>query len=146
MRWDVLGKTLESFTLHEGRVDGIFSVPLWKFPHMFAYRGDRPGNDTSYATITPGVKPSTVVDTNDAHASHCHGHEGPLRGMAKHIEITLEGRLLPCQGCSYLKELSTPIVSSSTTRAVEVGGRLLHTCLGLREWYSPKGGSAIYRK
>ena len=76
-------------------------------------------DETANATIAPGLSPSnrdTPVDINDFHVAHVHAYEGALRKTAKHMGVTLEGKLHECKGCSMAKGICMSILSKKHCR------------------------------
>ena len=71
-------------------------------------------DETVNAIIEPGPAPrnrNTHGNINYFHIAHAHVHEGALRKTAKQIDVTLEGELHECKGCSMVKGIRMSIPS-----------------------------------
>ena len=86
---------------------------------QYGYRPEATGRMVNTAVIVPGQAkaPTTPTDINLFHCTCGHTHEALLKQMAKQQEVSLNGELHDCRGCSMAKGLRKPIARSTDTRA-----------------------------
>ena len=85
--------------------DELFAPSCGQLNGLFGYRTYRSSEETVYAVIASGARPtsSTAADINAFPCSHGHMHKDLLRMTAKQIGVKLQGQLVPCQECSEVK-------------------------------------------
>ncbi|CAN0397749.1 unnamed protein product, partial [Hapterophycus canaliculatus] len=78
------------------------------------------------ATITPGLLPTTTVDTNAYHRSTSHTHLRLLAHFTKQQGVTLKKnvKLQPCGGCSAAKGYNAQVKKPTECRSDEKLGRV----------------------
>ena len=104
--WDRLGGPDGIMTAFNGRVtfanhDGKLVATAYRVGEQF------------HASVLPAIMPSNPppvkrMDINLFHCIYGHAHEQLLRHTAKQLDITLEGEMHACTGCSMAKRNSSP--------------------------------------
>ena len=95
--------------------DEIFAPSCGQLNGLFGYRTDGSSEENVHAVIAPGARPTpSAADINEFYCSHGHTYEDLLRKTAKQIGVTLQGQLVPCQGCSKAKGIRSLSNHSST--------------------------------
>ena len=133
--------TKEGVTVFFFTADTLFFPSVGKLNFLYAYRPGMLFDETTNATIAPGLSPSnrdTPVGINDFHVAQAHAHEGALRKTAKQMGVTFEGKLHECKGCSLAKRIRMSIPSKTHCREdkrlsrvfVDLGGKKHVTSMG----------------